>query len=105
MSSNAPFFSTPTYVVDVNLADPVEVVRSLRKRNPTERPNLLIDCQQLRCLRTRGVSFLVSQLLLARAAGAELLLYNVGPTLLRVLQLLQLQQLFRIWPATTKANS
>ncbi|AII53478.1 hypothetical protein N008_16025 [Hymenobacter sp. APR13] len=86
--------------MDIDAADSVELVRRLRKGNPTQRPNLLVDCQHLRCLRTRGVSFLVSRLLLTRTAGAELLLYNVGPTLLRALQLLQLQQLFRIWPAS-----
>jgi anti-anti-sigma regulatory factor len=96
-------FSAPTYLVDVDAADPVALVRRLRKANPDQRPNLLVDCQQLRCLRTHGVSYLVSRLLLTRAAGADLLLYNVGPSLLRSLKLLQLHQLFRIWPVSAQA--
>ncbi|QNH63744.1 STAS domain-containing protein [Hymenobacter sediminicola] len=105
-SGSLPVNASRFYTVDVNTADPVQLVRRLNSvaTDDTERPCLLINCQQLRCLRTRGVSFLVSQLLLTRAAGADVLLYNVGPVLERVLRLLRLDQLFQLWPASTASS-
>jgi anti-anti-sigma factor len=100
MSSN-PLSSRvlpPAYLVDVNVTDPIQLARRLHAATPDQRPRLLIDCQQLRCLRTRGVSYLVSQLLLTRAVGADVLLYNVAPTLERMFHLLRLHRLFTIWP-------
>lgn len=88
----------PAYRVDVNVTDPVQLARRLRTAAPDQRPRLLIDCQRLRCLRTQGVSYLASQLLLTRAAGTDVLLYNVEPLLERTLRLLRLHQLFTIWP-------
>ena len=104
-SSSSPANASRLYTVDVNTADPVQLARRLNSvaTDDSERPCLLIDCQQLRCLRTRGVSFLVSQLLLTRAAGADVLLYNVGPVLERVLRLLRVDQLFQLWPAAATA--
>jgi len=92
--------------VDINTTDPVQLARRLQATaDPNQRPCLLIDCQRLRCLRTRGVSFLVSQLLLTRAAGADVLLYNVGPMLERALRLLRLDQLFHLRPAPSQGLS
>ena len=87
--------------VDINTTDPVQLARRLHATDPNQRPCLLIDCQRLRCLRTRGVSFLVSQLLLTRAAGADVHLYNVGPVLERALRLLRLDQLFHLRPTSS----
>ncbi len=91
----------PAYRVDVNVTDPVQLACRLHTAAPDQRPRLLIDCQQLRCLRAQGVSYLTSQLLLTRAAGADVLLYNVEPMLERMLRLLRLHQLFTIWPVQT----
>ena len=91
-------FITRTYNINLNQVDPVRLARRLHQANPEQRPYLLIDCQQLECLRTHGVSHLVSQLLLTRQAGAEVLLYNVDPVLDRALRLLKLQQIFRLIP-------
>lgn len=102
-SGSFPDTTGGVYTVDVNVTDPVQLARRLNRgaTDASERPCLLIDCQRLHCLRTRGVSFLVSELLLTRAAGADVLLYNVGPVLERALRLLRLDQLFQLWPATT----
>jgi len=87
------------YNIDLNSTDPVQLASRLHQANPERRPQLLIDCQRLDCLRTRGVSHLVSQLLLTKQAGADVLLYNVGSVLVRTLRLLRLQRVFRIIPA------
>ena len=87
------------YTVDLNLTDPVRLANQLQQTNSPQRPHFLIDCQRLACLRTRGVSYLVSQLLLTKQAGADVLLYNVGSVLGRTLRLLKLHQVFPIVPA------
>ncbi|UOG73086.1 hypothetical protein MTX78_13225 [Hymenobacter tibetensis] len=89
------------YTIDLNHTDPVRLAGRLYKSNPEQRPQLLIDCQHLECVRTRGVSYLASQLLLTRQAGADILLYNVDAVLCRALRLLQLHQIFRVVPAPT----
>jgi anti-anti-sigma regulatory factor len=91
--------SASIYNVDLNATDPVALARRLSQANGSQRACLLIDCQSLRCLRTRGVSFLASQLLATRAAGADIVLYNVGPVLRRAFQLLGLHKLFTLWDA------
>ncbi len=58
------------------------------------RPRLLIDCGALKCLRTLGVSYVVSELLVLHNAGADVWLHNVDPVLARCLHLLQLSRLF-----------
>ncbi|MDF7811947.1 hypothetical protein [Hymenobacter sp. YC55] len=96
--------SDPTarvYTIDLNQTDPVRLASRLYQANPKQRPQLLIDCQHLECLRTRGVSYLASQLLLTRQAGADILLYNVDTVLCRALHLLQLHHLFRVIPSPT----
>ena len=65
----------------------------LRSSSPTS-AQLHIDCGQLRCQRTLGVSHVVSQLLRLRQAGASIWLRNANAPLRRCLQLLQVGPLF-----------
>ena len=95
--------TAPVYNISPNYIDPVQLARSLRQANAELRPQLMIDCRQLKCLRTHGVSHLVSQLLLTQQAGAEVVLYNVDAGLSRVLRLLQLHHVFRMLPAAPVA--
>jgi anti-anti-sigma regulatory factor len=62
-------------------------------------PPLYIDCANLTCQRTFGVSHVVSQLLLLHKAGARIWLRNVNAPLRRCLQLLQLEALFHLTAA------
>lgn len=57
---------------------------------------LYIDCANLACQRTLGVSHVVSQLLLLHQAGARIWLRNVNAPLRRCLQLLKLEELFHL---------
>ncbi|GAB2943993.1 hypothetical protein GCM10027048_05970 [Hymenobacter coalescens] len=65
-----------------------------------------MDCGHPRCLRTLGVSHVVSQLLVLCQAGADIRLRNADPLLRRCLALLKLNQLFHaaepvpapVWP-------
>lgn len=89
------------YSIDFNRTDSVLLANRLHNANLRQRPQFLIDCHRLTCLRTHGVSYLVSQLLLTKQAGADLLLYNVDAVLDKALRLLQLHRVFQILPATT----
>jgi anti-anti-sigma regulatory factor len=64
------------------------------RHSPQAPASLYIDCKQLRCQRTLGVSHVISQLLRLRQAGASIWLHNVNTPLRRCLQLLQLASLF-----------
>ncbi|MBX0289215.1 STAS domain-containing protein [Hymenobacter sp. HSC-4F20] len=104
---HVPVTSAPEPVVfsiDLNTTDPVALAHQLVRTQPGSRPRLLIDCQHLQCLRTLGVSHLVSQLLLARQAGAHVLLSNVGPALQRALCLLRLDEVFELQPMGSNAG-
>jgi anti-anti-sigma regulatory factor len=59
-------------------------------------PPLYIDCSDLVCQRTLGVSHVVSQLLILHRAGARIWLRNVNPSLRHCLHLLQLESLFHL---------
>jgi len=59
-------------------------------------PPLYIDCANLTCQRTLGVSHVVSQLLMLRRAGARIWLRNVNAPLRRCLRLLQLEAIFHL---------
>ncbi|UYZ64662.1 hypothetical protein [Hymenobacter weizhouensis] len=59
-------------------------------------PPVQINCQQVRCRRTLGVAYLVSQLLRLRAAGATVVLTHVDATMRRALDRLALTPLFSI---------
>ncbi|PJJ60825.1 STAS domain-containing protein [Hymenobacter chitinivorans] len=86
------------YLIRVNFDEikPMELARLLLRYNKLRRPRLLIDCQSLRCLRTRGVAYFASQLLTLQASGAKVLLRNVDPLLLRTLRVLHLDKVFQI---------
>jgi anti-anti-sigma regulatory factor len=88
------------YSVDFDHTDLVQLATHLHSSDLRQRPQFLINCHRLACLRTRGVSYLVSQLLLTKRAGADLLLYNVDAVLDKALRLLQLHRVFQILPAT-----
>lgn len=72
----------------------IETTCAQLRRSPQALALLHIDCGQLRCQRTLGVSHVVSQLLRLRQAGANIRLRNVNAPLRRCLQLLQLGSLF-----------
>ncbi|GAB2793895.1 anti-anti-sigma regulatory factor [Hymenobacter luteus] len=80
--------------VNLDSMTATQVAGTLPGRGPQPRPRLLIDCGTLQCLRTLGVSYVVSELLVLRKAGADVWLHNVGPVLARCLHLLQLSRLF-----------
>ncbi|WP_022824674.1 hypothetical protein [Hymenobacter norwichensis] len=82
----------------MNHTDSVQLAQLLHQANPRRRPQFLINCQHLTCLQTQGVSYLVSQLLLTKHAGADILLYNVNAVLGSALRLLHLQQVFQVLP-------
>jgi anti-anti-sigma regulatory factor len=86
------------YLIRINFDDvkPIELARMLMRYNKLRRPRLLIDCQSLRCLRTRGVAYFISQLLTLQAAGAKVLLRNVDPLLHRSLRVLRLDNVFQV---------
>lgn len=80
--------------IDLDEAAAVEAVcERLRSSSAGVWP-LHIDCGQLRCQRTLGVSHIVSQLLRLRQAGASIRLQNVNAPLRHCLQLLQVSALF-----------
>ena len=60
---------------------------------------LSIDCGRLRCQRTLGVGYVVSQLLLLRRSSANIWLKNVNAPLRRCLNLLQLERVFMLGDA------
>ncbi|WP_188559079.1 hypothetical protein [Hymenobacter glacieicola] len=104
-ASDNPDSSSIFYNVDLNTTDPVDLARRLVRTVPGAQPRLLIDCRRLKCLHTLGVSYLASQLLLTRQAGAYILLYNVGPVLERALRLLCLDQVFELRAAASGEQS
>ena len=89
-------FGTP-----INLDDATAVHRVCAQLPalPPEARTLRVDCQQLVCQRTLGVSYVVSQLLLLRRAGAALCLHRVNPVLRHCLELLCVDELFWMEPA------
>jgi anti-anti-sigma regulatory factor len=97
MNSTTRLCSTPPGPIGrtatVNL-DKAEAVQRLCARRQC--PPLYIDCGNLVCQRTLGVSHVVSQLLLLRQAGARIWLRNVNAPLRRCLRLLQLEALFHL---------
>ena len=77
----------------VNLDDATAVQRLCARR---QCPPLYIDCANLACQRTLGVSHVVAQLLLLHRAGARIWLRNVNAPLRRCLHALQLEALFHL---------
>jgi anti-anti-sigma regulatory factor len=87
---------TALFTVDLDAVDSVQLGRALAQQAQQTRPQLLVDCSTLKCLRTLGVSHVVSQLLVLHQSGANVWLRNVDASLLRCLRLLQLDSLFLI---------
>ncbi|OUJ72917.1 anti-sigma factor antagonist [Hymenobacter crusticola] len=81
------------FTVDLDAVETAQLVHALAQQ---PRPQLLIDCDNLRCQRTLGVSHVVSQLLLLRQSGASIWLRKVDPVLRRCLHLLGLDSVFLI---------
>ena len=77
----------------VSLDNPATVQRLCAR---AQCPPLYIDCADLVCQRTLGVSHVVSQLLLLRQAGARIWLRNVNAPLRRCLRLLRPEALFHL---------
>ena len=92
--SAAPNFAP--FIIPLNLDEAGAVQRTCAQLQalPAEPRTLRVDCQQLACQRTLGVSHVVSQLLRLRQAGAILYLRRVNPALRRCLTLLRLEPLF-----------
>jgi len=84
---------TSLFTVDLDAVNVKQLAHALGKH---ARPQLLVDCDNLRCQRTLGISYVVSQLLLLRQSGASVWLRNVNPVLRRCLHLLQLDSVFLI---------
>ena len=95
-TSPQPVVSTQSPVVavltiDLDTVQAAQVARALAREY---RPQLLVDCGTLKCLRTMGVSHVVSQLLVLHQSGATIWLCNVDATLRTCLCLLRLDALF-----------
>lgn len=84
--------------IDLDAVPATQAARTLARGALQPRPRLLIDCRHLKCLRSLGVSHVVSELLVLHNAGADVWLQNVDPVLARCLRLLQLDRLFRMAP-------
>ncbi|KUG08589.1 STAS domain-containing protein [Solirubrum puertoriconensis] len=82
--------------VDLDAVPAVQVVRALERCAQEPRPLLLVDAANLQCLRTLGVSHVVSELLVLRQSGADVWLRNASPALRRCLQLLKLDAVFHL---------
>jgi anti-anti-sigma regulatory factor len=93
-SPSAPVQLSHIATVDLDAVDAVHLARVLASY--AQKPSLLIDCSTLTCLRTLGVSHVVSQLLVLHRAGAQIWLVNVKAPLRYCLQLLQLSKLFHV---------
>jgi anti-anti-sigma regulatory factor len=101
MQSNFTALAGPPSVGNVNslnLDELTAVQEALAQTRGAEepRPQLHIDCSQLVCQRTLGVSHVVSQLLMLRKTGASIWLSNVNAPLRRCLRLLRLDALFHL---------
>jgi len=84
----------PPATLNLDETAAIEATCAQLRSLPPAGAQLHIDCGQLRCQRTLGVSYVVSQLLRLRQAGASIWLRNVNAPLRRCLQLLQIGSLF-----------
>ncbi|TGE28133.1 hypothetical protein [Hymenobacter metallicola] len=97
-SKFSPLPILPVMSINLDTTAATELVRTLQ-RTRQRYPRLLIDCGNLKCLRTLGVSHVISELLILHRAGAHVWLRNVTPVLHHCLALLKLTALFRTLPA------
>ncbi|HEX8329752.1 MAG TPA: hypothetical protein VF629_19605 [Hymenobacter sp.] len=86
--------AAPVVSVDLDTTDALLWARTL-----PQDAHFSVDCGRLRCQRTLGVGYVVSQLLLLRRTGAKIWLRNVNAPLQRCLSLLQLERLFLVGDA------
>ena len=91
-----------TVELDFNAVDPIMAARSLHQITAVSDKRMLINCDDLDCVRAYGVCFFVSQLLRMRAYGITLVLRRVRPELQRALHLLYLHTIFIILPAASE---
>ena len=92
----APAAPASFTTVDLDRVAAADFLHDLAQRPATDPTQLLVDCSHLACLRTLGVSHVVSQLLVLHQSGARVFLYRVDPVLHRCLQLLRLDALFPV---------
>jgi anti-anti-sigma regulatory factor len=92
-------FRTPTssaaVPATINLDEPNSVLRARARAKSLGLPALHIDCSRLKCQRTLGVGYVISQLLMLHRTGAKVWLRNVNAPLRRCLELLRLNSLFQ----------
>ncbi|TGD79642.1 STAS domain-containing protein [Hymenobacter wooponensis] len=84
--------------INLDVVEATQIARALARDAQRPRPQLIVDCGHLKCLRTLGVSHVISELLVLHKAGANILLRNVDPALQRCLSLLKLTRVFRTTP-------
>ena len=96
MKAQSSLLVAPALPATLNLDETAAIEATCVHLRSSSSASLLlhIDCGQLRCQRTLGVSHVVSQLLRLRQAGASIWLRNVNAPLRRCLQLLQVGSLF-----------
>ena len=87
-----------TLKLDFNALNPLQAVQSLSRITSISTKRLLIDCENLTCVRELGVSYFASILLQIRLHGVTPVLQRVPPSLERALCLLKLDELFSIEP-------
>ena len=88
----------------IDPSNPTQFGRALVRVATMREPRLHVDCEHLACLRTHGVAHLASQLLLLHQGGGKVQLYNVSPTLFRVLHLLRLDTVFEVLKPSNKRS-
>jgi anti-anti-sigma regulatory factor len=86
--------SITLFPINLDTEDAKQLARYLARQPKHTWPQLLVDCSTLKCLRTLGVSHVLSQLLVLHQSGASIRLRNADPVLKRCLNLLRPDSLF-----------
>ncbi|OON65278.1 STAS domain-containing protein [Hymenobacter sp. CRA2] len=84
--------------LNLDAVDVEQLARTLAAAPQHPQPQFQVDCRTLTCLHTRGISYVVSQLLLLRRSGVVIWLSNVSPVLARCLRVLGLELLLPTLP-------
>ncbi|TGE06324.1 STAS domain-containing protein [Hymenobacter fodinae] len=92
------FSSSELTPINLDAVEATQLARALARDAQRPRPQLIVDCSHLKCLRTLGVSHVISELLVLHKAGANIWLRNVDPALQHCLSLLKLTSVFRTSP-------
>ena len=87
----------PVEVIDLDTTSATQIAGAMR-RTLVKRPQLLVDCNRLKCMRTLGISHVISELLVLHRAGAHVWLRNASPVLRHCLALLKLTHVFPTFP-------